>query len=105
MYHKLTAQQAQQAMEQGSDYLLLDVRTPEEFDQAHIPGAVLIPDYEIADRADDDLPDKQRTLYIYCRSGRRSANVALQLVEMGYTNVYDFGGIIDWPFDTVSGAQ
>jgi rhodanese-related sulfurtransferase len=80
---------------------LLDVRTSEEYKEKRIEGAVLIPDYEINDRAAAALPDKDAAILIYCRSGRRSASVAHELIEMGYTNVYDFGGINDWPYETV----
>jgi len=84
-------------------YILLDVRTDEEYNAEHIEGAVLIPDYEIGSRAETDLPDKTALVLVYCRSGRRSANAANELIGMGYTSIYDFGGIIDWPYDTVKG--
>jgi len=102
IYQKITAEQAKAMMEEGEPYVLLDVRTDEEFSDARIAGAILIPDYEIGNRAEAELPDKHALRLIYCRSGRRSANVAHEMVEMGYTNVYDFGGILDWPFGTVS---
>jgi len=102
VYQKITAEQAKAQMEEGGAYILLDVRTDEEFSEGRIDGAILIPDYEIGDRAAAELPDKKALLLIYCRSGRRSALAAQELIDMGYTNVYDFGGIIDWPYDTVS---
>jgi len=102
-YQKITAEEAYQIMQDTDPYMLLDVRTNEEFKEKRIDGAVLIPDYEIRSRAATELPDKNALLLIYCRSGRRSANVAKELIEMGYTNVYDFGGINDWPYDTISG--
>lgn len=86
-----------------AEYILLDVRSPEEFAEQHIAGALLIPDYEIATRAQAELPDLDALILIYCRSGRRSALAAAALVELGYTNVYDFGGIIDWPYETIGG--
>jgi rhodanese-related sulfurtransferase len=88
-------------MTKNKSYILLDVRTEEEFKERHIKGAVLIPDFQIKQRAETELTDKNALILIYCRSGRRSANSARRLIEMGYTNVYDFGGIIDWPYDTV----
>ena len=97
-YHKLTAEQAKEIMDSGQSYILLDVRTDSEYAERHIEGAVLIPDCEIAARAESELPDKNALILIYCRSGRRSANVAYELVAMGYTNVYDFGGILDWGY-------
>ena len=102
-YKKISAEEARRMMEEQTDYILLDVRTEEEFAEIRIDGAILIPDYEIKDRAADELPDKTALILIYCRSGRRSANVAHELIDMGYTDVYDFGGIIDWPYTTVSG--
>jgi len=87
-------------MDSGEEYILLDVRTDQEFNEGHIGGAMLIPDYEIAVRAEQELPDKNALILIYCRSGRRSANIANELLEMGYLRVYDFGGIIDWPYET-----
>lgn len=93
-YKKITPQEAQEKMTEDS--VILDVRTREEFDAGHINDAVLLPDYEISDKAADILPDKDRTILVYCRSGRRSQTAAMELIEMGYTQVYDFGGIIDW---------
>ena len=80
--------------------IILDVRTPEEFAEGHIPGAILIPDYEITEKASNILTDKDALILVYCRSGRRSKNAANQLVDMGYTNIKEFGGIIDWPYET-----
>ena len=100
-YKKISAEDAYQVMQSTDKYILLDVRTDEEFAEKHIEGAVLIPDYEIGIRADTELPDKSALILVYCRSGRRSANAANKLVKIGYTNIYDFGGIIDWPYDTI----
>ena len=102
VYHKITAEEAKAMMDSGKPYILLDVRTVEEYAAKRIDGAILIPDYEI-DSAAAELPDRSALILVYCRSGRRSANAANALVGMGYTNVYDFGGINDWPYDTVSG--
>ena len=103
-YRKISVAEAYQMMQDRDDYILLDVRTDEEFAERHIEDAVLIPDYEIGNRAAAELPDKNALILVYCRSGRRSANSANELIGMGYTNVYDFGGIIEWTYDTVSGT-
>jgi len=102
-WHTISAEEAYIIMEESDNYILLDVRTEEEFVEKRIDGAILIPDFEIAVRAETELPDKEATILIYCRSGRRSASAAETLTALGYTNVYDFGGIIDWPYETVSG--
>lgn len=102
-YRKISAIEAKNIMDETEDYILLDVRTYEEFWEKRINGSILIPDYEIADRVEKELPDKDALIFVYCRSGRRSAIAAKELCSMGYSNVYDFGGIIDWPYDTVSG--
>ena len=96
----ITAVEAKKIMDTEKDYIILDVRTQEEFDEKHIPGAVLIPDYEIADKAEDILTDKNQLILVYCRSGRRSKLAAEELVKLGYTNIKEFGGIIDWPYET-----
>lgn len=102
-YRKISAEQAQEMMQGEEPFILLDVRTEQEFLEQRIEGAVLIPDVELSSRAEKELPDKDAVILVYCRSGRRSAASAQQLVDMGYTNVYDFGGIIDWPYETVQG--
>ena len=100
-YEQITPAQAKEIMDKRDDYVILDVRTQEEFDEAHIDGAILIPDYEIADKAESILKDKDQLILVYCRSGRRSKLAAEALVKLGYTNVKEFGGIIDWPYETV----
>lgn len=100
-YQVITAEEAKKMMDGESDYIILDVRTKEEFDEGHINNAVLIPDSEIKQRAEAELPQKDQLILVYCRSGRRSAAAAEELVSMGYTNVKDFGGISDWPYDIV----
>lgn len=102
-YRRISAEQARQMMEQAEQYILLDVRTEEEFKEKRIEGAILIPDYDIAAKAEQQLPDKQALILVYCRTGRRSELAARQLIVMGYTQVYDFGGIVDWPYETISG--
>lgn len=94
-YQKITAEEAANKM--TGEAVILDVRTQAEFDEGHIPGALLLPDSEITRRAEEVLPDKGQTVLVYCRSGRRSALAAKALVGLGYTEVYDFGGILDWP--------
>jgi len=101
-YHKITAAQAKERMDSGDDLIVLDVRTQEEYDAGHIENAVLLPNETISDTEPDLLPDKDAEILIYCRSGNRSAQAANKLVAMGYTNVYDFGGIVDWPYDTAT---
>lgn len=99
---EITAEEAKMMMEKLDKYVILDVRTEEEYAQGHIKGAILIPDYEVETKAEELLEDKSETLLIYCRSGRRSALAAEALNGLGYTSVYDFGGIIDWPYEIVT---
>lgn len=98
VYHKIDPKQAKEMMDQ-EEVIILDVRTPEEYAEGHIPKAVLLPDYDISKKAGDQFPDKAAKILVYCRSGRRSAASAKELVKLGYTAVYDFGGIIDWPYE------
>lgn len=100
-YQVISAEDAKVMMEDGSPYVLLDVRTPAEFKEGHIEGALLLPNTEIEEKASSILPDKEARILVYCRSGNRSEEAALKLIDMGYSNVYDFGGIIDWPYDIV----
>lgn len=94
----LTAQEAKQRMEENSEAIVLDVRTQEEFDQSHIPGAVCLPNEFIA--ADMPFPfGKDTELLLYCRSGNRSAEATKKLRDLGFSNVFDFGGMQDWPYD------
>ena len=99
VYMNITAQEAKEIMVTKEGYIILDVRTQEEFDSGHIPNAILIPDYEITARAETELTDKNQLILVYCRSGRRSKLAAEALVELGYTNILEFGGIIDWPYE------
>ncbi|MDL2270097.1 rhodanese-like domain-containing protein, partial [Desulfosarcina sp. OttesenSCG-928-G17] len=103
-YKKIPASQAKAMMDSGEPYVLLDVRTEKELQERHIRGALLIPYTEVKDRAASELPDTDALILIYCRSGRRSAIAANTLIRMGYTRVYDFGGINDWPYEIVTGA-
>ena len=99
-YEQITPAEAKGIMDTEQNYIILDVRTEEEFAEGHIAGAILIPDYEITEKAESVLTDKDQQILVYCRSGRRSKNAASQLVELGYSNVQEFGGIIDWPYET-----
>ena len=100
-YEQITAQQAKTIMDTEKDYVIIDARTEEEFAEGHIKNAILIPEYEIASRAEKELPDKEQLILVYCRSGRRSKIASEELVNLGYTNVKEFGGIIDWPYEIV----
>lgn len=100
---KIDAAKAKEMMDAGG-VTIVDVRTAEEYEEAHVPDAVLVPLDTIGSEAPAALPDKEATLLVYCRSGRRSAQASAKLAELGYQAVYDFGGIIDWPYDTQTGA-
>ena len=100
-YEQITPEQAKTIMDSETDYIIIDARTDKEFAEGHIENAILIPEYEIADRAEKELPDKQQLILVYCRSGRRSKIASEELVKLGYTNVKEFGGIIDWPYEVV----
>ena len=100
-YEQISAEQAKAIMDSETNYVIIDARTQSEFDEGHIPGAILMPEYEVAQRAESELPDKNQLILVYCRSGRRSKIAAQALVDLGYTNVKEFGGIIDWKYDTV----
>lgn len=99
----LTAEEAHARMQSGDPIVVLDVRTAEEYAEAHIPGAVLLPNEEIRDTPPAVLPVLDTEILVYCRSGNRSAQAAQKLADMGYTRVYDFGGINSWTYDTQSG--
>ena len=99
MYEQITAKEAKRIMNSGEEYVLLDVREQDEFDAGHIPGAILIPYTEIENKSIELIPDKDKLILVYCRSGRRSKIAAESLAKLGYTNVKEFGGIIDWPYE------
>lgn len=101
-YQTITPEDAKKIMDHDDTAVILDVRTQEEYDEGHIEGAILIPDYEITEKAEELLTDKDTTILVYCRSGRRSAAASAALFKLGYTNVNDFGGIIDWTYDVVT---
>ena len=99
VYVNITAEEAKQIMDTEEGYIILDVREQDEYDAGHIPGAIVISHEEIAEKAEGVLTDKNQLILVYCRSGRRSKLAAEALVELGYTNIKEFGGIIDWPYE------
>ena len=101
MYEQITPQEAKKIMDSGEEHIVLDTREQNEFDAGHIPGAILIPYTEIDNKAEEMLPDKNKLILVYCRSGRRSKIASEALSKLGYTNVKEFGGIIDWPYEVV----
>ena len=102
VYEQITPDEAKALMDSEDGYIILDVRTPEEFAERHIEGAILIPDYEIGEKVESILTDKDQLILVYCRSGRRSKNAANELATLGYTNIKEFGGINDWKYGTVT---
>lgn len=101
-YRQINAEEAMEIMEKESGYIILDVRTSEEFQEKHIPNAINIPNETIGNGEMKELPDKDQLILVYCRSGNRSKQAAEKLVKQGYTNIVEFGGINDWTGDTVS---
>ena len=99
-YEQISGAEAKALMDTEAGYVIIDARTEEEFAEGHIPGAVLIPEYKISEKAEDMLPDKDTLILVYCRSGRRSKLAAEELVKLGYTSVKEFGGIIYWEYET-----
>jgi len=104
-YQQISMDEAIAIMESESDYMILDVRTPEEFADKHIPGAINIPNETIGTEEIPELPDKDQLILVYCRSGNRSKQASEKLVALGYTNIVEFGGINDWPGETVSDGE
>ena len=102
-YRQISMDEAIALMEEASGYVILDVRTPEEFAEKHIPNAINIPNETIGTAGIPELPDKDQLILVYCRSGNRSKQASQKLADMGYTNVVEFGGINSWPGETVSG--
>jgi len=101
--NKITAEEAKARLDNETGIILVDVRTEDEYNVEHIPDAVLLPLDNIADDAEAMIPAKEAIYFVYCRSGNRSATASAQLVEMGYENIYDLGGIKDWPYEKISG--
>lgn len=100
-YAQISQEEAKRLMDTEKDYIILDVRTQEEYDEGHIENAILIPDFEIEEKAESVLTDKNALILVYCRSGRRSKIASEKLAEMGYKNVKEFGGINTWEYGTV----
>ena len=100
-YVQISQEEAKRIMDTESGFVIIDARTDEEFNEGHIENAILIPEYEITDRAEAEIPEKDTLILVYCRSGRRSKIAADALVALGYTNVKEFGGIIDWEYEIV----
>ena len=101
-YRQVSAMEAITIMEKETGYLIIDVRTLDEYKEKHIPNAINIPNESIGTEEIPELPDKNQLILIYCRSGNRSKQAAEKLVALGYTNIVEFGGINSWPGDTVS---
>ena len=99
-YRQITMDEAVAIMKEENNYIILDVRTVSEFDEKHISGAINIPNETIGTDAIPELPDKDQLILVYCRSGNRSKQASEKLVKLGYTNIVEFGGIIDWPGET-----
>jgi rhodanese-related sulfurtransferase len=101
-YRQITADEAATMMAQETGYIILDVRRPDEFAAGHIPHAINVPNETIGTDEIPELPDKNQLIMVYCRSGRRSKEAAEKLVKLGYTNIVEFGGILDWKGETVT---
>ena len=104
-YKQISQDEAQNMMEQDDGHVIVDVRRQDEYDAGHIPGAILIPNEEISDTQPSELPDLDQIILIYCRSGNRSKQAAQKLADMGYTNIYEFGGINTWTGEIVTGES
>ena len=100
-YTQISQEEAIEMMKLDDGHIIVDVRRQDEYDAGHIPGAILIPNESITDARPDELPDLDQVILIYCRSGNRSKQASQKLADMGYTNVYEFGGIITWPGEIV----
>ena len=101
VYMNITQEEAKNIMDTQEGYIILDTRAQDEYDEGHIPGAIVIPHDEILEKAEEILTDKDQLILVYCRSGRRSKLAAEDLVTLGYTNIKEFGGIIDWQYEVV----
>ena len=101
-YTQISQDEAKKMMEMDDDLIIVDVRRQDEYDSGHIPGAICIPNESIASDPPEALPDFEQVILVYCRSGRRSKEASKKLADMGYSNIYEFGGIIDWTGDIVT---
>jgi len=104
-YRSITMDEAVAMMEQETGYIILDVRRPDEFAAGHIPNAINVPNESIGTDEIPELPNKDQLIMVYCRSGRRSKEASDKLVKLGYTNIVEFGGILDWKGETVTGQS
>ena len=104
-YRSITMDEAVTMMAQETGYIILDVRRPDEFAAGHIPNAINVPNESIGTAEIPELPDKDQLIMVYCRSGRRSKEASEKLVKLGYTNIVEFGGILDWKGETVTGQS
>ena len=101
-YQQITQEKAKEMMQAEDGHIIVDVRQQDEYDRGHIPGAILIPNESIGTEKPKELPNLDQVILIYCRSGRRSKEASQKLADMGYTNIYEFGGIIDWTGEVVT---
>ena len=101
-YRQIGMEEAIEIMNEQTGYIILDVRRVDEFNAGHIPGAINIPNESIGTDAIPELPDKDQLILVYCRSGNRSKQASKKLVDLGYTNIVEFGGILDWPGEIVT---
>lgn len=99
-YKQISQDEAKDMMARDDGHIIVDVRRQDEYDAGHIPGAILIPNESIDKERPKELPDLDQIILVYCRSGRRSKEASEKLAKMGYTNIYEFGGIITWPGET-----
>ena len=104
-YRQVNAEEADSMMEEETGYIILDVRTAQEYSEKHIPGAINIPNETIGTEDIPELPDKEQLILVYCRSGNRSKQASEKLVKLGYTNIVEIGGINSWPGETVAGDK
>lgn len=102
-YRQVSSKEAAAMMKEETDYIILDVRTPEEYEEKHITGAVNLPNEAIGTEEIAQLPDKEQLILVYCRSGNRSKQASKKLADLGYTNIIEFGGIKDWTGETETG--
>ena len=100
-YKQITQEEAKEMMAKDDGHIIVDVRRQDEYDEGHIPGAVLIPNESITDKRPEELPDLDQIILVYCRSGRRSKEASQKLADIGYTCVYEFGGINTWTGEIV----
>ena len=104
-YKQISQEQAKEMMEKDDGHVVVDVRRQDEYDAGHIPGAILIPNESIGTERPEELPDPDQIILVYCRSGNRSKQAAQKLFDMGYRNIYEFGGITDWTGEIVTEAE